>query len=767
MSVAFGNIVSLLYMGIAEYKIAFLKATDIFWKDRDLNTQAGRGCVYLFGLSIILTKRYHINLSNIVDFPFPEDRVMVRRLFLVCVVLLVAVVAPAEEASEFTLARFLEVPTFNSAVISPDGSQVAWRETRRILADDTRETRLYLGDLESGEVRQLSFTDAGTNGLAWRPDGSLSFRRTHNEDGQVWINPLDGSEPRPVTDFGGGVGAYWWSPDGKYLAVLADPAEDEAEEVETAELADPTGAEIYEVPSDRHDWTVYDRLEHPDEYQQLWLIAATDGDDPDFEPRQLTAAPLHPYHVAWSPDGSQLALTYNARFSSLIDEEQQVGLIDVASGEMETITGSERHSSLASFSPDGSQLAYYTDRDEEYRAYLNLKDVVVRDLDSGEVQVLTGSVGFTLGGSGSTPGTAPQWGPQSRYVYLPGAEGTNRDLYRVDVRNGELKRMTDLEGSLFGLSVGGGSYAYRETALDKPGSVFAGKLGSAARELATTNDAVAGYDLFAARKLSLPGHDGVTVEGFLFLPPGASEDDKLPAIIEMHGGPYSRYGNAWTTRYPWQVLAKNGFAVFILNPRGGTGYGAEFQRGVYRNFGTDDFKDIMAAVDALVERGTVDPDRLGFTGYSYGGLMTNVVVSRTDRFKAAVSIAGIWNYTSAIGQNNSQLFIDSYDQPWDKDLALMWQHSPASRAGQIVTPTLVMHGRDDEPVDPRQSIEMFSYLQMNGVDSRLVLYPDEGHGINKPSHMIDYQTRELQWFLHYVMGDDDAVGAEAAVPIEE
>ena len=284
---------------------------------------------------------------------------------------------------------------------------------------------------------------------------------------------------------------------------------------------------------------------------------------------------------------------------------------------------------------------------------------------------------------------------------------------------------------------------------------------------ASVNESVAAYNLYTPQKLTLPGHDGQMVEGFLYLPPGANDDEKLPAIIEMHGGPVSRYGNAWSSRYPWQVLAKNGFAVFIVNPRGGTAYGIEFQRGVYRNFGTDDYKDIMAAVDALIERGTIDPDRLGFTGYSYGGMMTNVVISRTERFKAAVSIAGMWNYTSAMGQNNPQLFIDSYKQPWDGDLALMWEHSPASRANKISTPTLIMHGKDDEPVDPRQSIEMFSYLQLNGVPSRLVLYPGEGHGINQPAHMIDYQTRELQWFLHYVMGDEEAIGAEAAVPVEE
>ncbi len=680
---------------------------------------------------------------------------MVRRLLLfVCLLSAIAGVALADEAPDFTLEKFLAVPVLMSPSVSPDGRLVAWRQTHRDLADDKRVTRLYLGDVKSGDVRQLSFTDAGTGGLAWRPDGSLSFLRTEDDAAQVWVNPLDGSEPRPVTAVEGGVGAYWWSPDGEFLVVLADPAPAAEDTTES------------EMPADRQDWQVYDRIEHPDEYQQLWLVAATDV-DADFEPRQLTFAPRHPYEAAWSPDGKTLAVTYNARFSSLIDEEQQIGLLDLASGEMETITGPERHSSAASFSPDGTRLAYFTDRDEEYRAYLNLKDVVVRDLGTGEVRVLTGDVDYTLGGYGSTPGAAPKWGPKGRYLYVAGAQGTDLDLYRIDARRGGVKQMTDLDGSLFGLSVGGDRYAYLETALDKPGALFVGKLGAAAREMVSVNDSVAEYDLFAAHKLTLPGYDGVMVDGFLFLPPGASETDRLPAIIEMHGGPYSRYGNAWTTRYPWQVLAKSGFAVFILNPRGGTGYGAEFLRGVYRNFGTNDFKDIMAAVDALVERGTVDPDRLGFTGYSYGGLMTDVVVSRTDRFRSAVSIAGIWNYTSAMGQNNSQLFIDSYDQPWDKDLQLMWEHSPASRAGQIVTPTLVMHGLDDEPVDPRQSIEMFHYLQLNGVDSRLVLYPGEGHGINRPSHMLDYESRELAWFRHYLLGDEEAAGAEPAVPVEE
>ncbi len=685
------------------------------------------------------------------------------RTALVIIVLLAAAAAAADEAPPFSLARFLEVPVITSPAVSPDGLQVAYLVSWRDLAEDRRETRLWLADLKRGTTRQLTFTNLAVSGLAWRPDGALSFLRKDDDANQVWINPLDGSEPRSVTSIEGGVGAYWWSPDGQRLAVLADPPAVEAEDTTATAAGDPRDAAIYAVPADRADWEVRDRIEHPGEYQQLYVLKP-EGDHAAAVP--LTKAPWHPYHAAWSPDGSRLAVTFNARFSSLVDEEQKIALVDAATGAAEVITPADRHASLAAFSPDGRRLAYYQDRDAELRAYLNLKDLVIRDLAAGTTTVVTESTQLTLGGSGSTPEVAPVWGQGGRALFLPAAAGTNLDLVRVDTQEHRVTPLTDLAGNLSGLSMAGNVVAFVESSLDQPGTLLAGKPGSKLAAVATTNDAVAAYGLKPAKLVRLPGHEGGFVEGFLFLPPGAGEQDHLPAIIEMHGGPFSRYGNAWSTRYPWQVLSREGFAVLIVNPRGGTGYGADFLRGVYRNFGTDDYLDIMAAVDALVEAGTIDPERLGFTGYSYGGLMTDVVVSRTDRFKAAVSIAGIWNFTSAMGQNNPQLFIDGYERAWDGDLQRLWEHSPASRAGSITTPTLIMHGTDDEPVDPRQSIEMFSYLQLNGVPSRLVLYPGEGHGINQPSHMIDYQTRELQWFRHYVLGEAAAAGAEPPVPVE-
>ncbi len=679
---------------------------------------------------------------------------------------LVAVVAPVsgrEAPARYTVEDFLQTPTFGAVAVSRDGRLVAWTRTQRDLEDDVRLTELWVADADGENARRLTWENEPIGGLAWRPDGALSFLRDVEDAAQVWINPLDGSEPRAVTDFEHGVQGYWWSPDGSWLAVVGAAGDEDDDAPESDE------EEAGEEKEREGDWIVYDRLEHPEDYPQLWLVPAGSATTPEDEreARRLSAPPQNVHEVDWSPDGSRLVVTYHPLFSGLVDEELRVAVVDVDSGEWTDLGDPARHSSMAAFSPNGRQVAFFTDREPAYRAYLNLKDLVVADLESGAIDVLTPDIDATLGGFASTPTRAPAWSSEGRWLYFDRVQGTRQDLYRVGVRTHEVQPVVQPEGTISLWSLGNGTLAYVETALHRPGTLSTRPLGRARTTVvATVNDSVERFDLAAPELLQLPGKDGQVVEGFLFLPPGTTKNDRLPAVIEMHGGPYSRYGNAWSTRYPWLVLAHEGFAVFIANPRGGTGYGVEHLRGVYRNFGTDDYDDLMAAVDALVEQGIVDPDRLGFTGYSYGGLMTDVVISRTDRFRCAVSIAGIWNYTSAMGQNNPQLFIDSYRQPWAGDLDLLWEHSPASRAANIKTPTLIMHGLADEPVDPRQSIEMFTYLQLNGVPSRLVLYPDEGHGINQPGHMLDYETREIEWFRHYLLGDENAEGPMEPVVVE-
>ncbi|HPF36956.1 MAG TPA: S9 family peptidase, partial [Candidatus Krumholzibacteria bacterium] len=674
-----------------------------------------------------------------------------RNATLAAVLGLILLAAAAVAAEPFTLEAFLETPVLSDPVVSPDGAHVAWTRRVRDLEEDEYVRTLWLAEARGGASRRVTWDDGFRGGAAWRPDGALSYLAKRGDKTQVWINPLDGTEARPVTDLPDGVHAYWWSPDGTRLAVLAPPAAPEEEKDERA------------------DWIVRDRIEDPAEYDQLWVVPVEPDAPSAADPLQITSAPLNIHHAAWSPDGAVLAVTYNERFSGLVDEEQRVGLVPAAGGELRRVSDPQRHASLAGWSHDGRHLAWFADRDADLRAYLNKTALVVADADGANPRRIAPDLGGDLNGYASVPTDPPAWSADDRWILTTVARGRDLDLFRIRVSDGRAEPVAEPGANIGAFSLAGGTLAWLQSNQHRPGSVWAAPAGkpAKARLLATTDDAVAAYDLRPPLRLDLPGADGLTVEGFLFLPPGKTVDDgPFPFIMEMHGGPYSRYGDAWTTRYPWQVLSHRGYAVFIANPRGGTAYSQEFLRGVYRNFGTDDYRDLMAACDALVDMKIADPDRMGFTGYSYGGLSTNNVISRTDRFRAAVSIAGIFNYVSAMGQNNPQLFIDSYDRPWDHDLQRLWEHSPASRIAQAVTPTLIMHGTEDEPVDPRQSIELFTYLQLNGVPSRLVLYPGENHGINRPSHMLDYETRELEWFDHYLLGDEEAEGAAAPVPVE-
>lgn len=674
----------------------------------------------------------------------------------------------AANPEKLTLEAFLEVPVLHGLSLSPDGRKVAYVRTQRSIADDKRTSQVWIAEVHDGSKRQITFVDEGANHPAWRMDGWLTYLSDRGGTTQVWLNPLDGAEPRPITDLEQGVIDYWWAPDGHHLAVLASPPDEDEDKDEDEDEAEAEAGDDSDAPPEG-DFTVFDRLEDPDTYPQLWLLSTADDGPADEPPRQITTPPLHAYHVAWSPDGNWIALTFNPRFSSLVDEEQQVAMVNIESGELVPISAADRHSSLAAFSPDGGKLAYFTDRGPDLRAYMNLKDLIVRDLATGDEIVMTGGWPYGFGGAGNTPWLPPVWSADGKAVYLLVAEGTSLDLYRAALSDRSLEAVTDLAGNLRSFDIRADQLVYVESELHRPGSLRTRRLRGRAdpMQLDTTDGAVAAFDLQAPEKITLPGGDkDLTIEGFLFLPPGAEREGKHALIVEMHGGPYYRYGNAWSSRYPWHVLVQEGFAVFLANPRGGTGYGEEFIRAIYRGFGQKDFDDLMAAVDALVEQGIADPERLGFTGYSYGGLMTNVVVSKTDRFAAAVSIAGIWNYVSALGQSNPQLLIDSYERPWDTDLATLWGDSPASRAAAITTPTLLMHGRNDRPVDPRQSIEMFTFLQLNAVPSRLVLYEGEGHGINRPVHMVDYETREIEWFRHYLLGDRKAKGAAEPLPVE-
>jgi dipeptidyl aminopeptidase/acylaminoacyl peptidase len=271
------------------------------------------------------------------------------------------------------------------------------------------------------------------------------------------------------------------------------------------------------------------------------------------------------------------------------------------------------------------------------------------------------------------------------------------------------------------------------------------------RRLSAHNDSLLrSIRLIAPEEITFPSFDGTSIQGWSMRPPGCSSDRKCPLILSIHGGPHGMYG--WSFNANFQVYAAQGYGVLYLNPRGSSGYGQRFSDGTINEWGGGDYRDLMAGVDeALKKNSWIDPSRLGVTGGSYGGFMTNWIITQTPRFKGAVAVASLSNlisfYSTSLYQDLIHAEFGGF--PWD-NFEMLWQWSPLRYVRQVQTPTLFIHGENDNDVHITQAEEMYMALKRRGVEAVLVRYPREGHGLREPKHRIDALERTINWFDRYV-----------------
>jgi dipeptidyl aminopeptidase/acylaminoacyl peptidase len=275
-------------------------------------------------------------------------------------------------------------------------------------------------------------------------------------------------------------------------------------------------------------------------------------------------------------------------------------------------------------------------------------------------------------------------------------------------------------------------------------------LGSAMARMSFHNDSLArSVTLVEPDEITFKSFDGTQVQGWLLKPAGWREGRRYPLILSVHGGPHGMYGYSFNPTF--QVYAARGYAVLYLNPRGSSGYGQKFSDGTLREWGGGDFRDLMIGVDEALRRYSwIDDDRMGVTGGSYGGFMTNWIVTQTTRFKAAVAVASVSNLISFYSTSLYQDLIHAeFGLPWD-DYDLLWRWSPLRYVRQAQTPTLLLHGEQDNDVHITQAEEMYMALRRRGVETQLVRYPREGHGFREPRHRVDALERTLAWFDRFL-----------------
>lgn len=670
--------------------------------------------------------------------------------------LLAALLAPAAHAGTqpWTLDDILGMKVVADPQVSPDGKWVAWVVQELKPDSSDYQTDVWLAPVAKGEPRRLTAAPENDDTPRWSPDGRwIAFlsdrpRPGHKADDaadegrrQVWLIRPDGGEATVLTDAAGGAGAPEWSADGRFLAFLSREPKSEARR---------------KREKDRDDaWTPDSKLA----WSRLWTI-----DVATRKATQLTRGEAHVTGFSIAPDGRRIV--YAAQPTPRLDDSagSDLWLVPVAGGAPTPLVQRKGEDLAPRFSPDGRWVAFVSQDARSTESWANTYLCVI-SAAGGRPANLTAAFDQRAGGRG---GDGPLWMPDGESLLFVATSRTDQRVFRAftDARKPEpLMKSTgvDADPSLGGQ---GGVLAWTHEDATHAREVWVWELAHGApHPLTDTNPQAAGRLAFDKQVLTWPGAGGRQVEGLLLSPANARPGVKAPLLVNVHGGPAAAHLSSFTPgnrAYPFPLFLQTGWAVLLPNPRGSDGYGEAFRGANVRDWGGTDYEDIMAGVDQLVRLGLVDGTKLAICGWSYGGYMTEAVVTKTDRFRAAVAGAGISDL-AAMGACDIPGAIRSYFGAWSwEDPQVFVEHSALYHAGSVKTPTAFVHGGADERVPTGQAFEFWQALKTRGVPTDLLVLPREPHGPREPRHQRAVMQFQWDWLTKWTLHPPAAAQAAPA-----
>jgi len=700
------------------------------------------------------------------------------RLQLALFCLLLASNSIVAQSRRMTPADTLRVATVSDAQIAPDGSMVCYT----VAATEGNATRTALWCTQTGGERvavaasalraqQVLSGEWNVSRPRWSPDSrQLAFIATRGEQSGLWVMSPRERQPRFVTPvrstnvhlpYAGE--SFVWSPDSRRLAFInaSEPAND----------AGALGAPDDERAR-RDDPRIINRIQYKSRTgfsdtlrSHVWL---TDVDEP--APRQLTSGQHYDHALAWNPRGDEIAFLSNHEPDPDAVNNSDIFAVSL-DGRVRRLTETRGCEYEPAWSPDGKRIAYTaTTRD------VTTIDSVAEDTHVWVIDA-TGGKGRELTARQDRRARSPRWSPDSRSVLFLAGDRGETHLFSVDADGSAVRRINARRA----ISDGRPPVTFERETLNRekfqissfsvaavpkeaislsltlgdpthPAEVWmTSTTGVLMRRVSAHNDKfAASLTLVEPEEIRFRSFDGTNVQGWLMKPLGFRENERYPLILSIHGGPHGMYGYNFNPAF--QVYAARGYAVLFINPRGSSGYGQKFSDGTLGEWGGGDYKDLMAGVDEALRKHTwIDRNRMGVTGGSYGGFMTNWIITQTTRFRAAVASASVSNLVSFYSTSLYQDLIHAEfgGFPWD-DYDLLWRWSPLRYVRAVETPTLFIHGELDNDVHITQAEEMYMALRRRGVETVLARYPREGHGFREPRHREDALARTLAWFDKYL-----------------